>query len=101
MFEELVIWAMDQDAQWWPFARWRPAPDEEMTSDLCAKMTLAYGGIAMIFVAAIMSFEKQVVAPSLPIFLVVFLASVFAIFRSLAVVWNRRARRLRALHRAG
>lgn len=90
---------VDSDAEWWPFAFVRPAPEERFSTARALLLACLYGLPASLFGATVGRFvgdsidDVQLALLTLAVCAALFLAFRFAI----GAVWNRRADRLRVL----
>jgi hypothetical protein len=91
---------LDDEKNFWPFTHWRPGRHEDMTPDLCLKMSVVHTGLGGIVAIAIMLFESRDAqmrfVKLMPAFFLVSFGLTYVLVRFVfARAWNRRARALR------
>jgi len=110
---DFILGPTDKPADWWPFSRLRPKPEDRMTTLFVLKIALAYGllsGIVMWLLICVLTagtvifhgaagLQPQAVVSALVVCLsmavgisVVLMAPVYRL--TVAALWNRRARAL-------
>ncbi|MBI4814870.1 MAG: hypothetical protein HY791_01350 [Deltaproteobacteria bacterium] len=86
----------DMDWGWWPFLHLRPRPERPMTSAHVAKMSLHFGPILGLFLAALLPNPSGIGKVSWTALHLALACLYFFVFYRLtfAYCWNRRADRL-------
>jgi len=86
-------WLSDQDWNWWPLLKLRPAKHDIITDRIALKLTAVFGTIAGLAIVVIAKHYTS--AERILIDIAIGWAAFYAIYRTTFVpAWNARARRL-------
>jgi hypothetical protein len=95
--EEFMNKLTDMDWGWWPVLAWRPQKNQDIDDLLLCKLSLVFGSLIGLvgWLVDIVKYSRISLGYAINIILLGWILFFLAYKFSFAIMWNRRARRLR------